>query len=83
MLKTHFNSTTFVIIAHDALICLAIAPDAIFFNLWSKAEVTTDKAGKLVSMEKGANASYKLTKRRDGLIPIASFENYVQQFLAQ
>lgn len=52
---------------YQALICLGIGPEAIYFNVWSKADVTTNKAGKLVSMEKSGSASYKLTKRQMGL----------------
>ena len=48
---------------YDALLCIGITPDTVLFNMWTKAEVTTGRAGTLVSMEKGANASYKLTKR--------------------
>ncbi len=50
--------------SYDALLCLGISPDAIYFNMWTKAEVSTGKAGSLVSMEKGANASYNLAGDR-------------------
>lgn len=53
---------------YQGLICLGISPDKIYFNIWSKAEVTTGVAGRLVSMEKNANASYKLSKRKEALI---------------
>ncbi|RTK95723.1 MAG: hypothetical protein EKK64_05865 [Neisseriaceae bacterium] len=59
---------------YDALICLGISPDKILFNVWTKAEVTTGKAGKLISMEKNANASYKLTKSQQGLHKIELFK---------
>lgn len=68
---------------YQALLCLGIGPNAIRFNLWSKADVTTNKAGTLVSMEKSGSASYKLTKRRDGLILIADFEATMRQFFQE
>ena len=67
---------------YDALLCLGISPDKIYFNLWSKAEVTTGKAGNLVSMEMGANASYKLTKAPAQLFPIAQFKDKFDTFKA-
>lgn len=59
---------------YDALLCLGIAPGAIYFEMWTKAEVTTGRAGNLVSMEKGANASYKLTKKSQTLLAIDNFK---------
>lgn len=58
---------------YDGLICLGISPNAIFFDVWSKAEVSTGAAGRLVSMERQANASYKLTKKPRDLKPISLF----------
>ena len=68
---------------YKAVLCIGISPDSIFFNVWSKAEITTGQAGKLVSMEKGANASYKLTKSPDQLYPILKFEEYLLDFLTK
>lgn len=62
---------------YDALLCVGIAPDDILFDAWSKAEVTTGKAGHLVTMDKGSSATYKLTKRGVQLRPIADFEEHV------
>lgn len=67
---------------YDALLCIGISLDRIFFAVWSKAEVTTGKAGNLVSMEKGANASYKLTKKKSDLMPIAKFDTEMKKFLS-
>ena len=47
---------------YEAIICLGVSPNDLYFNIWSKSDILTGKAGNLVSMEKGANASYKLTK---------------------
>jgi len=65
---------------YEAVLCLGVTPDKLFFGVWSKADVTTGKAGKLVTMEKGANASYKLTKQVDGLLPISKFQNVITRF---
>jgi len=65
---------------YHGLICLGIAPSDIYFNIWPKADVTTGKAGSLVSMEKGANASYKLTKKSNGLFPINLFHSKITEF---
>ncbi len=48
---------------YEALLCVGVSPASIYVGAWSKADVATNKAGTLVSMEKGANASHKLTKR--------------------
>lgn len=66
--------------SYHALLCLGVSPDNLYFNLWSKADVVTDRAGKLVSMEKGANASYKLTKSKRELLDINSFAITLQNF---
>lgn len=68
---------------YDAVMCLGIAPEEAFFGLWSKADLTTNKAGTLVSMEKGANASYKLTKSRATLSPISELEDALKEFLSK
>ncbi len=47
---------------------------------WTKADVVTGKAGKLVSMEKSANASYKLTKSPSELLHIDDFQKTVTDF---
>jgi len=62
---------------YDALLCLGIAPARIMFHAWTKADVTTNKAGTLVSMEKGANATHKLTKKPDSLLDISGFEDHI------
>ena len=68
---------------YEGLLCVGIGPDSICFGTWTKGEVATGRAGKLVSMEKGGSASYKLTKRPDRLHPIADFEDRLLDVLAQ
>ncbi len=66
---------------YHGVICLGVSPENIYFNLWSKAEVATGKAGNLVSMEKAANASFKLTKKPNQLYTIDKFKPILSSFL--
>jgi len=68
---------------YDAVLCLGVTPNELYFGLWTKAEIATGKAGKLVSMEKGANASYKLTKKPNLLYPIDVFEREIVRFTSE
>lgn len=65
---------------YDAVLCLGVTPNELYFGLWSKADVVTGRAGNLVSMEKGANASYKLTKKPKNLFPITEFDSRIRAF---
>jgi hypothetical protein len=65
---------------YQALLCLGVSPANLYFRVWSKADVATGKAGKLVSMEKGANASYKLTKMPIQLHEINKFKSEIEKF---
>lgn len=69
--------------AYDAVLCLGISPATIYYGCWTKAEVTTGKAGSLVSMEKGANASYKLTKKPSQLESVTTFEDGILDLIAK
>lgn len=63
---------------YDALLCLGISPNDIRFDAWPKATVTTGGAGRLVTMDKGSSATWKLTKRIEGLRPISEFESRIR-----
>ena len=65
---------------YDAVLCLGVTPNELYFRMWSKAEITTQKAGKLASMEKQANASFKLTKKPRVLFPITEFSQKLTEF---
>lgn len=67
---------------YDAAIFIGIAPNQILFDCHSKADLVTGKAGRLVSMEKGANASYKFTRHPNALHPIAEFEQRLRALVA-
>ncbi|MDE0604599.1 MAG: hypothetical protein OXI18_09365 [bacterium] len=62
---------------YEFLLCVGITPVEIVFDAWSKADVVTERAGHLVTMERGANASYKLTKRTAQMSPIDGFRDHV------
>lgn len=68
---------------YDAVLCLGVTPNSLYFGVWSKADIVTGKAGGLVTMEKGANASFKLTKKPSNLIPIEKFKRVIKNFNAQ
>ena len=63
--------------SYEFLLCVGITPYDILYDAWTKADVVTGKAGHLVTMEKGANASYKLTKRAVQLKPIDEFRDHI------
>ncbi len=65
---------------YEAVLCLGVSPNSLQFDLWSKADIVTKKAGTLVSMEKNGNASYKLTKRKAQLFDILEFESKIKSF---
>lgn len=69
--------------AYDALLCIGVSPSDIFMGAWSKAEVATGKAGRLVTMDKGSSATHKLTKRRDQLQPITMFESSLIKLISR
>lgn len=60
---------------YDYLLCLGISPNDLLFRIWSKADVATDKAGTMVSMGRGQNSSFKLTKRKTDLYPIGELKD--------
>jgi hypothetical protein len=65
------------------VLVLGIAPENICFNIFSKADIATGKAGNLVTMEKGTTGSYKLTKKLSDLYDISEFEQVVKQSMMQ
>ena len=66
---------------YEALLCIGISPGDVLMGAWSKADVATGKAGNLVSMERQANASHKLSKRPDQLYPIKRFKKQIRAVL--
>jgi hypothetical protein len=59
---------------YDWILCLGVAPAEIFFKIYSKSDLVTGKAGNLVSMGRGQNSSFKLTKKKSDLLAISKFE---------
>ena len=66
---------------YDALLCIGISPDNIYFQVWTKAEIATGGAGKLTSMEKGGASDFKLSKSKKALLPIEMFEVALTDFI--
>jgi len=66
---------------YDFIICLGVAPSKLFFQIYSKADIATDKAGTLVSMGRGQNSSFKLTKKKDDLKDIYKFEKVISKIV--
>lgn len=68
---------------YQALLCLGIAPDIILFDTWRKGDVSEGHAGRLVTMDMGSSATFKLTKKRDDLHPLSEFETRIIAILSQ
>lgn len=68
---------------YQALLCVGISPDSVYFDSWTKGEVATGKAGHMVSMDKGSSATWKLTKRKAQLRPMDEFEQNLQNTLSR
>ncbi len=58
---------------YQAVLCLGIAPDAVLFHCWRKGYVAEGRAGNLVTMDQGSSATWKLTKKKQDLLPIDQF----------
>lgn len=68
---------------YEAILCIGVGPSVILFDAWSKADVATGKAGKLVSMDAGSSATHKLTKRPGQLRPISYFEEHILNLIGE
>ncbi len=66
---------------YNALLCIGISPDNIYFQVWTKAEIATGAAGKLTSMEKGGASDFKLSKIKKSLLPIEDFKTTITTFI--
>lgn len=66
---------------YDFLLCLGVTPTELLFKIWTKADVTTDKAGNLVSMGRGQNSSFKLTKKKSDLAHIDKLKEALTNLL--
>lgn len=65
------------------LLCVGITPESILFCIYTKADVATGKAGSLVSMGRGQNSSFKLTKAKKTLYPIQGFSDKIKIILEE
>jgi len=67
---------------YDGVICIGCAPDSILFDIYSKSDIATGKAGTLVSMGRSQNSSFKLTKSKTALKQISKFKKTLKKFLS-
>ena len=58
---------------YDFLCVLGISSDQVLFNIYPRSELLNLT---LVSMQKGANASYKLTRKKSELLDLSEFPNF-------
>ncbi len=65
---------------YDAVICLGVAPNELYFYVLTKNELLQQN---LVTMEKGANASYKWTLQKTKLFPINKFKEMLEEFTTE
>jgi len=63
---------------YDWLLCIGVTPSEILFQMYSKADLATSKAGNLVSMGRGQNSSFKLTKPKHTLRSISGFRTWLR-----
>ena len=63
---------------YDHLLCLAVYPDRLGFELWSKGALAEGRAGSLVRMAEGQSVTFKLTKRGADLRPIEQLPNAIR-----
>ncbi len=66
---------------YDAVLCIGATSDEVYVRAWSKSAIATGKAGRLVSMDKGSSATFKLTKKKKDMSPIGRFEKAVSQMI--
>ncbi len=66
---------------YDFLLVLGISPENIYFNFYSAASVKSQEVGNLVSMEKGAVGSQKLTRQKHQLYDISEFKNTIKKII--
>ncbi len=62
---------------YDYLLCLGVCPHQVVFNMWRKGMVAENRAGTLVRMAEGQAVTYKLTKKLDDMLDIASLPSAI------
>jgi len=78
--KFQFNGIRYQRI-YDFLLVLGIAPNNVYFNIYTSADVKTQKIGVLVPMEKGTVGSHKLTRGIPQLFDIPQFKQVITKVL--
>ncbi|MDD9954846.1 MAG: hypothetical protein OXP68_01355 [Anaerolineaceae bacterium] len=67
---------------YQAVLCLGIAPDSVLIDAWRKGEASEGKAGRLVTMDRGSSATFKLTKKQSDLRPVFDFSERIGEIVA-
>ena len=62
---------------YDYLLALAVSPESLRFGAWSRQDVKSGAAGKLVRMAKGQDVTYKITRRADELSGIEKLPGWI------
>ena len=52
------------------------------FDAWRKGDVAEGRAGRLVTMDRGSSATFKLTKKRSVLREVAEFRVRIEAIVA-
>ena len=66
---------------YQAVLCLGIAPETVLFDAWRKGDVSEGKAGRLVTMDRGSSATFKLTKKKADLRPVSEFRERIGEIV--
>lgn len=64
---------------YQAVLCLGVCPADVLFGAWTKGEIAEGKAGRLVTMDRGSSATFKLTKRKPDLLPMSEFAKTIRR----
>ena len=69
--------------AYRLLLVIGICPNKVTFNGWRKGDVAEGAAGTLVSMARGQNVTFKLTKKLEDMRPIEELPDFIRSFKGQ
>ena len=78
--KFQFNGIRYQRV-YDFLLVLGISPNTAYFNIYTSADIKTQKIGVLVPMEKGTVGSHKLTRGTVQLFDISQFRQVMTKVL--
>jgi hypothetical protein len=67
---------------YDWLLCIGVSPNELRFAIYDKGGLASDKYGTMVSMGRGQNSSFKLTKSKESLRPISEYKTALTGLLS-